>query len=127
MARPHILLVVADDLGWNDVEWHGSSQIATPALGALASSGIILEQLYVEPICSPTRSSLLSGRHVAHTGIFEPLKPGSYGALNMSCNIATKTHCALLPRQLQNLGYKTHMVRCAARVHCVSSIVSHAH
>jgi arylsulfatase A-like enzyme len=110
VKRPHIILIVADDLGWNDVAWHGSSQINTPTLTSLASSGVILDQLYVEPICSPTRASLLSGRHIAHTGIFQPLKPGTYGTLNESCNVATKTHCALLPRAMQSLGYRTHMI-----------------
>ena len=105
--RPHILLIVADDLGWNDVPWHGSNQIQTPTLARLAAEGIILENLYVEPICSPTRASLLSGRHIIHTGIFQPLHTGVFSALNQSCNLPTAQHCLLLPAALKELGYAT--------------------
>ena len=82
--RPHILMIVADDLGWNDVPWHGSNQIEAPTLARLAADGVILENLYVEPICSPTRASLLSGRHIIHTGIFQPLHTGMFSALNQA-------------------------------------------
>ena len=47
-----------------------------PHLDGLARGGVVLKNLYVDPICSPTRASLLSGRHVIHTGIYQPLKPG---------------------------------------------------
>jgi arylsulfatase A-like enzyme len=66
--RPNILLVVADDLGWGDVGWHGS-QFRTPALDRLAREGVELDRHYVQPVCSPTRTALLSGRW---TGRFGP-------------------------------------------------------
>ena len=72
VTRPHILLTVADDLGWNDVSFHGSFQIPTPAIDALAHEGIIFDKYYVQPVCSPTRSSLLTGRHIIHSGIYDP-------------------------------------------------------
>jgi len=52
--RPNVVLIVADDLGWNDVGYHGSD-IPTPNLDALAREGIALERFYAAPICSPTR------------------------------------------------------------------------
>merc|ERR1712226_926826 len=70
--RPHIIIIVADDLGFNDVTWHGSEQIPIPNLQSLAESGLILENYYVQPVCSPTRSSILTGRHVIHTSIYDP-------------------------------------------------------
>ena len=69
-GRPlHILLVVVDDFGWSDVGFHGS-EINTPNMDKLAAEGVILDNYYVQPICSPTRSALLSGRYPIHTGVF---------------------------------------------------------
>lgn len=61
-TRPNIILVVADDYGFHDVGYHGS-EIKTPNLDKLASEGVKLENYYVQPICTPTRSQLLSGRY----------------------------------------------------------------
>ena len=64
---PHILFVLVDDLGWSDVGFHGS-KIHTPNIDRLASEGVILDNYYVQPVCSPTRTSLMSGRYPIHTG-----------------------------------------------------------
>uniref|UniRef100_A0ACB8EPX2 Uncharacterized protein n=1 Tax=Sphaerodactylus townsendi TaxID=933632 RepID=A0ACB8EPX2_9SAUR len=58
---PHLVLVLADDLGWNDVGWH-DSEIRTPTLDALGASGVRLERYYTQPLCTPSRSQLLTGR-----------------------------------------------------------------
>ncbi len=65
--KPNILLLVADDLGWADVGWHGSA-IRTPNLDRLAATGIELDQHYVCPLCTPTRAALLTGRHPGRFG-----------------------------------------------------------
>ena len=64
---PHILFVLADDLGWSDVGFHGS-KIKTPNIDKLASEGVILDNYYVLPICTPTRSALMTGMYPIHTG-----------------------------------------------------------
>ena len=64
--KPHIVFVVADDLGYNDVGYHGKTMgsIAdTPAIDELAYSGVRLENYYVQPSCTPTRASLMTGRY----------------------------------------------------------------
>ena len=58
----NIIIIVADDLGWNDVGFHGS-EIYTPNLDRLASDGMELTRFYTTPICSPTRAGILSGRY----------------------------------------------------------------
>ena len=68
VAAPlHILLIVVDDLGWSDVGFH-NPQINTPNIDHLASKGVILDNYYVEPLCTPTRAALLSGMYPIHTG-----------------------------------------------------------
>ena len=51
--RPHILVFLADDLGYKDVGYHGS-EIQTPNIDSLARAGVRLNQFYVQPVCSPT-------------------------------------------------------------------------
>jgi len=66
--RPNILIIVADDLGWGDVGWHGS-HIKTPGLDKLVRAGVELDQHYVWPMCSPTRAAILSGRYASRFGV----------------------------------------------------------
>ena len=66
--HPNVLILLADDLGWADVGYHGGP-IATPAIDRLAAEGVRLERYYSDPICSPTRAALLSGRDALKLGI----------------------------------------------------------
>jgi arylsulfatase A-like enzyme len=101
---PHIVFFLADDLGWNDVSFHGSAQIATPTLDRLAAAGVALDRYYVNPVCSPTRASLMVGRSMMHTGIQTPYGAGDDASgLNMSYTT--------LPEQLKlRHNYTSYMV-----------------
>ena len=103
-APPHITFFLVDDLGWNDVSMHGSKQIQTPNIDSLAASGIRLNNYYVNPVCSPTRASLLSGRSVIHHGIYTPYNNGNAASgLNLSYT--------LLPQHLKaSYGYACYAV-----------------
>ncbi len=68
-VRPNILVILADDLGYADVGFHGCKDIATPNLDALAASGVRCTSGYVtHPFCSPTRAGLLTGRYQQRFG-----------------------------------------------------------
>ncbi|HEX4149295.1 MAG TPA: sulfatase-like hydrolase/transferase, partial [Pirellulales bacterium] len=62
--RPNVLILLADDLGWRDVPWHGCEYVM-PNLDALGKQSLRLESHYVHPLCSPTRAALLSGRYAS--------------------------------------------------------------
>jgi len=66
--RPNIVFLLADDLGSHDVSWRGS-EIKTPQLDKLAMAGARLEQFYVQPVCSPTRAALMTGRYPFRHGL----------------------------------------------------------
>jgi arylsulfatase A-like enzyme len=96
--RPNILVLVADDLGWNDIGYH-HSEIRTPNLDRLAAAGVRLERHYVYPTCSPTRAGLLTGRNPSRFGIHSPIADRSDLALPAD----TLTIAGLLKGQ----GYRT--------------------
>ncbi len=65
---PNMILFLVDDLGWNDVGYHGSD-INTPRIDALVSEGIELDHFYTAPVCSPTRAGVLTGRYPIRFGL----------------------------------------------------------
>lgn len=75
--QPNIVLIVADDLGWADVPWHGS-RARMPHLEKLAAQGVRLEAHYVHPMCSPTRAALLSGRYASRFGVTAAQNPRAF-------------------------------------------------
>ena len=66
-TKPNIVLIVADDLGWNDVGYH-NEEIRTPNLDRLVREGVELDQCYVQPQCTPTRVALMTGRYPSRFG-----------------------------------------------------------
>jgi len=101
-SKPNIVYIVADDLGWKDVGFHGSD-IKTPNLDALAANGARLEQFYVEPMCTPSRAALMTGRYPFRYGLQTLVIPasGTYGL---------PTDEWLLPQALKAAGYDTAIV-----------------
>ncbi|XP_015182415.1 PREDICTED: arylsulfatase B-like [Polistes dominula] len=102
-VRPNIIVIIADDLGWNDVSFNGADQIPTPNIDALAYNGVILNKHYVLPTCTPSRTAFLTGYHPIRQGMEGvPLKAGEKRAI--------PKRYKLLPEYLKDLGYSTHLV-----------------
>ena len=69
-APPNIILCMADDQGWGDVGYGGHPVLQTPNLDAMARAGLVFNRFYAaSPQCSPTRASVLTGRHPYRYGI----------------------------------------------------------
>lgn len=101
-SPPHIVYIVADDLGWRDVGFHGSD-IKTPHLDKLAETGASLEQFYVLPMCTPTRAALMTGRYPLRYGL-------QTGVIPAAGNYSLPLDEYLLPQLLKDAGYRTAMV-----------------
>ncbi|XP_075235272.1 arylsulfatase B-like [Lycorma delicatula] len=100
--QPNIILIVADDLGWMDVGFHGSDEVQTPNIDALAYHGLSIHRHYALPTCSPSRTALLTGRYPIRTDLHHPLSAGTAEGIPLNET--------LLPQYLKRLGYKTHLV-----------------
>lgn len=100
--RPNIIVMVADDLGWNDVGFHGG-EIDTPSLDRLAREGVELSRFYTTPICSPTRAALMTGRDPMRLGVV-------YGVIMPWMNIGIHPDEHFMPESFLAAGYQTAMV-----------------
>lgn len=101
-TRPNILFILADDLGWGDVGYHGSD-IRTPNIDKLAETGARLEEFYVQPMCTPTRAAFMSGRYPFRYGLQTGVIPsaGTYGL---------PTDEVTLAQIMKDAGYSTSLV-----------------
>lgn len=97
--RPNIVVILSDDHGYADSGFMGSTEVRTPNLDKLARSGAVLESFYVQPVCSPTRSSLMTGRYVSRTGMYHVVRPSARWGLPL----AERT----LANALHEAGYQT--------------------
>lgn len=100
IKQPNIVMMIADDLGWADVPWHDALTIA-PTLTGLADTGTLLERHYVQPICSPTRSALMSGKYPSRLGL-------NHDTINAGQPFGLNTNETIITNYLSKLGYSTH-------------------
>ena len=95
--KPNIVILLADDLGWGDVGYHGSD-IKTPNIDSIAQEGVALDRFYVCPMCSPTRAGFMTGRYPNRFGMMRAVIPPwrDYGL---------PTSEVTLPELLKTAGY----------------------
>lgn len=100
---PNVIHIVADDLGWKDLGFQGATDVRTPKLDRLAREGARFEQFYVQPMCTPSRAALLTGRYPMRYGLQTLVIPskGTYG-------LSTDEY--LLPQVLADAGYQTGII-----------------
>jgi arylsulfatase A-like enzyme len=102
-AKPNIVYIVADDLGWKDVGFNGCADIKTPNLDKLAAEGVKFAQFYAQPMCTPTRAALMTGRYPFRYGLQTIVIPGPAG-------YGLATNEWLLPQCLADAGYTTAII-----------------
>ena len=110
---PHIFFVLVDDLGWGDVGFNrdvATPEVATPAMDAIVAEGVHLRHHYVHKMCTPTRTSVQSGRLPVHvsTTLANPESP--------SCGIPR--NMTGLAKMLKQANYKTHQGAAHRRQTC---------
>lgn len=98
-SKPNIIYFLVDDLGYADCGFNGGKDIQTPHIDKLAKAGAVLKSYYVQPVCSPTRAALMTGRLATHTGVYTVVKPGAPWGLPLK----ERT----LPQSLRDAGYTT--------------------
>lgn len=101
--KPNIVHIVADDLGWKDVGFNGCQDIKTPNLDGLAANGAKFTQFYVQPMCTPTRAALMTGRYPFRYGLQTIVIPGP-------ADYGLDTTEWLLPQCLKEAGYRTAII-----------------
>jgi len=101
--KPNMVHIVADDLGWNDVGFNGATDIKTPNLDKLAAEGVTFTQFYVQPMCTPTRAALMTGRYPFRYGLQTAVIPSvsTYGL---------DTTEWLMPQCLKEADYNTAII-----------------
>lgn len=99
---PHIVFIVLDDFGYNDLGTKNNKEIYSPNMDALLADGIELENYYVECVCSPSRATFLTGRKPLHTGVVDYIpQAAATGLLLNELTIADR---------LTSIGYISHAI-----------------
>ena len=99
-SQKNVIVLLADDLGWGDVGFHGGA-ISTPNINRLATESVELTRFYAYPACSPARAALLTGRFPQRFGIVGPVRPREEGL---------PLDETLLPASFQAAGYQTSLI-----------------
>lgn len=118
--NPNIVFILADDLGYNELNFMNATRgILTPNLDSLANAGVIMKNYYVQPICSPTRSALMTGRYTTRLGT-----QGSVIFWDTPWGIPLNE--TFIPQNLKDAGYDTAMFGkwCVNKILCATAMTN---
>ena len=101
-TRPNILVFLSDDMGWGQPGFNGGTEVATPNIDGIANEGVKLTQFYVQPVCTATRASLLTGRYA--------WKNGTEKRVSIRASHGMLTDERTLAEALRDAGYATWIV-----------------
>lgn len=94
-ARPNVVLIMADDQSWGETGYNGHPHVKTPVLDEMSRTALRLDRFYAaSPVCSPTRASVMTGRHANRSGAFQP-------------NYSTRPEEITIAQILRKAGYRT--------------------
>lgn len=99
-GTPNVLFILADDLGRADVGFMGATEVKTPNIDKLAGEGAVLERFYVQPVCSPTRACLMTGRYPSRLGL-------QVGVIRPHATYGLPLEERTLAQALRSVGYET--------------------
>ena len=94
---PNVIIVLTDDQAWGDLSYHGNTNLSTPNIDSIALQGAVMENFYVQPVCSPTRAELLTGQYFPRLGVYAT----SAGGERMALGVPT------IAEVFKNAGYAT--------------------
>ena len=101
IARPHLVVFLSDDHGWNDVGYRAGGVVETPNIDTLAAEGVVVDRYYTFPICGPTRVGFMTGRNPIRLDTIQNFQPSAPG-------LDLDEH--LLPESFKAAGYQTWML-----------------
>ncbi|MFC7524076.1 arylsulfatase [Parapedobacter sp. GCM10030251] len=108
--KPNIVLILADDLGYGSIGAFGQQRIQTPNLDKLARDGMVLTDFYANPVCAPTRGSLMTGMHTGDGLIRGNLELGSFEDWEEFGQLPLQANTVTMGTALQAAGYTTALI-----------------
>lgn len=111
LHRPNIVVILADDLGYNELGCYGQEKIPTPNIDRLAKEGVRLTRFYAaSPLCAPTRCSLLTGKHQGHAAIRGNKELGEFSIRSIEGQHPLPSGERTIAEALRASGYATGLV-----------------
>lgn len=97
VLRPNVVVILTDDQGWGDLSFNGNTNLNTPNIDSIAYQGAVMENFFVQPVCSPTRAELLTGQYFSRLGVYAT----SAGGERMNLGVPT------IAEVFKSAGYET--------------------